>query len=114
MRPWSGLRMVLDGEQRKLAMANSLDGSIVQVDVSHLERRCAGDAATLAKHREAMVLRCDEDLVVAQISHRMVSTAMTVRQLRGPASVGEPHQLVAEADPKRREPGIRQVADRSQ
>lgn len=114
MGPWSGLRMVLDGEQRKLAMSNSLDGSIVQVDVSHLERRCAGDAATLAKHREAMVLRGDEDLVVTQISDRVVSTAMAVRQLRGPAAVGESHQLVAQADAERREPGTRQLADRSQ
>src|SRR5687768_10461813 len=104
MGPWSGLRMVLNGEQRQLAMPNSFDGSIVQVDVRHLERGRAGNAATLAKHREAMVLRGDEDLVVAQIANRVVSTAMTVRQLPGPTAVGESHQLVAEADAERRQP----------
>ena len=114
MGPWSGLRMVLDREKRELAMPNSLDGSIVQVDVRHLERWRAGDAATLAKHREAMVLRGDEDLVIAQVANRVVSTAMTIRQFCGSAAVGEPYQLVPEADAERREPGIRQLADRSQ
>ena len=114
MGPWSGLRVVLDGEKRKLAMPNSLDGSIVQVDVRHLERWRAGDAATLAKHSEAMVLRGDEDLVIAQVANRMVSTAMTVWQLCSSPAVREPHQLMAEADAERRERGIRQLADRSQ
>src|SRR5437773_11274353 len=40
--PRPGLRMVLDGEDRQLAVGHALDRAIVQVDMGHLELRREG------------------------------------------------------------------------
>ena len=39
VRSGRGLRVVLHGEQRQLAVAHALDGAVVQVEVRDLERR---------------------------------------------------------------------------
>ena len=66
MRSRRGLRVVLHGEERKLAMANAFDGAVVQVEVGHLERGRAGHAACVSNYRESMVLGGDEHLTGAR------------------------------------------------
>src|SRR5438046_9729238 len=51
--PGPGLRMVLDGEDRQLAVGHALDRAIVQVDMGHPELRREG----IRIDREAVVLR---------------------------------------------------------
>jgi hypothetical protein len=112
--------MILHGEQRELAMANPLDGPVVQIEVRHLERRRSGNAVCIANHSETMVLGGDEHLIGSDVAYRVVSASMTVGQLSRDAAVGTPHQLVAETDAEGRETGpgelanrVERVADRS-
>ena len=67
MGPGRGLRMVLNREERQLAMAHPFDSSVVQVQVTHLERGSAGHPILIANYREAMVLRGDENLSLIHI-----------------------------------------------
>ena len=55
--------MVLHGEEWELAMANPLDGPIVQIEVRHLEGRRSRNASCIANHSETMVLGGDEHLI---------------------------------------------------
>jgi hypothetical protein len=110
--------MVLHSEERKLAMANSLDRSIVQIQVCHLQRRRAGHAVRIANHSETMVLGGDEHLIVAEVTYGMIPASMTVGQFGRTAAVGETHELVPQADAERRQAtpgelanGVERVAD---
>jgi hypothetical protein len=103
--------MVLNGKQRKFAVADPLDGSIVQVQMSDL--RCGGarHPISVSNHCESMVLRRDQHLVCPEIPHRMITAAMAVRQLGGGATVGQADQLMTETNPEGREPGIGELPD---
>jgi len=92
--------MVLHCEERELAMANPLDGPIVQIQVRHLERGRSRNTLGSPNHSETMVLGGDEHLIGSNILHRMVSAPVPVRQLGGCASIGQSHQLVTETDPE--------------
>src|SRR5213592_4762605 len=94
--PGPGLRMVLDREDRQLAVGHALDRAIVQVDMSHLELRREG----IRIDREAMVLRGDVDAAGPQVLDRLVAAAVAELQLERLSSEGERKQLVAEADPQ--------------
>ena len=50
------LGVVLDGENRVLAMPHAFDSTVIEVEVSDLERVRSGHARGVAPHREAMVL----------------------------------------------------------
>ena len=117
--PRRGLGMVLHSEKRELAMANPLDGPVVEIEVRHLERGRSGNAVCIANHSETMVLGGDEHLVGADIAYRVVPSPMTVGQLSSGAAIGESHELVPEADTERGEAGpgepangVERVADR--
>ena len=114
MRTRSGFGVVLNCKQRELSMTNSLDGSIIQIEVSDLEARGSRNLLTISNYREAMILGCDEHLVVAQIADRMISSPMAVRQLGGTAAVRQSDQLVPQADSECREPRAGQLADGTQ
>ena len=45
VRSRSGLGMVLHGEQRKLAVADSLDGSVIEIEVGDLQVRSPQEPA---------------------------------------------------------------------
>jgi hypothetical protein len=111
VRPWGSLGVVLHSEEREFAMANSLDRSIVQVEVGHLERRRTRDAVRIANHRETMVLSGDEHLIVSEVADRVVSTSVAVRQFGGGTAVGQAYELVAEADTERGQTTPRQIAN---
>lgn len=98
MGPRRSLGMVLHCEERELAMANPLDGPIVQIEVRHLERGRSGNAVCIANHSETMVLGGDEHLIGPDVAYRVVSASVTVGQLGGATAIGEPHQLVPETD----------------
>ena len=112
MRPRCGLGMVLHCEERELAMANPLDGPVVQIEVRDLERGRSGNAVLIANHSETMVLGGDEHLIGADVAYRVVSASVTVGQLGGPAAVGEPHQLVPETDAEGGETGPGELTNR--
>ena len=56
VRPGRGLRMVLDGENRVLAVPHAFDRAVIEVKMGHLERVRAGHATGVALHRKPMVL----------------------------------------------------------
>jgi hypothetical protein len=105
------LGVVLHRKERQLTMANALDRSIVQVEVGHLKRRSARDPGPVTNYRKAMVLRSDENLVRAEIPHRVVAPSVSVRELGRGAAVGEADQLMAQADAEGRKTSIRELAD---
>lgn len=72
--------MVLDSEDRKLAVADPFDGPVIQVHVSDLEIRCSGDTRRVTFYGEAVVLRSDQDSPGPHLFHGMVSTAMAIRK----------------------------------
>lgn len=111
MRPWSGLGMILHGKERELAMTDPLNGAVVQVEMGNLERWRSGNTGPIPNHREAMVLGCNQNLIGPEVSHRMISPSVAIRQLGGGRSVGKPHELVAEADAECRQPGARELTD---
>ena len=119
VRSGRGLRVVLHGEERQLAMAHPFDGAVVQIEVGDLERGRARHPVRIANYREAMVLGGDEHLTGAQIAHRMIAAAVAVGQLGRRSAEGEPDQLMPEADAERRQPragelanGVERVVDR--
>src|SRR6185436_19114439 len=97
VRSGARLGVVLDREDGEVAMAEALDGAVVQVHVRQLER---GIVEERGIHREAVVLRGDLDLSGAQVLHRMVRPTVAELELEGLAAAGEPEDLVAEADAK--------------
>ena len=114
MRAGRSLRMVLHGEERQLPMSDSLYGSVVQVQVRHFECWGARDSSFVPNHSEAMVLRRDQHLVIAQVLDWMVATSVTVGELRSAATVCQADQLMAKTDSKSRKSRTREVADRSE
>ena len=68
MRTGGGLRVILDGEERELAVAHPFDRSIVEVQMGDFKAARPGNAVRIANHREAMVLRGDEDLTRADFA----------------------------------------------
>src|SRR6266705_306479 len=63
--------------------------------------------------REAVVLAGDDDRAALQVLHRVVGAVMSELHLHGLGSGGEAHQLMAEADPEGRYPGVDDFADRA-
>src|SRR5918994_451559 len=100
MRSGRCLGMVLHGEERQLPVSNSLYGSVVQIQVRHLERGCARNPLFVPNHSEAMVLRRDQHLVIAQVLDRVVATSVPVGELRSATTVCQTDQLMAKPDSK--------------
>jgi hypothetical protein len=73
MRPWRGLRVILDGEDGQLAMSHTFDGAVVQIQVRHLD--LGWQAVSI--YGKPVVLRSDFDLACRQIHNRLIATAMT-------------------------------------
>src|SRR3972149_5602298 len=94
--PGTALRMVLNGENRQLAMGHPFDRPIVQVHVGHLELVREG----LRLDRESVILGRDVDPAGTEVLHRLVPPAVTELQLEGARPEGEGNELVAEADPQ--------------
>src|SRR6185295_4024359 len=98
----------------ELPMAYALDSAVVQVEVSDLERGCARHPVRVTNYRESMVLRGDQHAIGADVTHGMIAAAMAIRKLGRRAPEGEAHELVAQADAKRRQSSAGEVAQRAQ
>src|SRR6266480_6113170 len=84
-----GFRVVLDTENRQLAMPHAFHGSVIQIDVRdlHLFRERFGIDG------EAVVLRRDRNLSAPQILDRLVPAAMSELQLERAPADREPKNL---------------------
>src|SRR5437899_9669954 len=97
VRTRRGLRMVLDGKRRQLAMTQSLARAVVEIDMG---RHPARTLHRFRFHREAVILRGDLHLAGHEILYRMVRAVMPEGQLVRPATRSEAEDLVAQTDAK--------------
>src|SRR6188768_905707 len=113
MGPRGGLRVVLDREYRESTVPQPLYGAVIQVPVGDLQIGGSGDLDPLVfpLNGKTMILARDEDLAGPEVLHRVIPTPVTIEEFGGPATEGEPQQLVSEADPEGRDPRLRQLAD---
>ena len=63
---------------------------MVQVEVSHCQRRSSGNPLRTANHSKAMVLGGDEHLLAAEVAYRVVATPVTIGELGSCRPVGKP------------------------
>ena len=98
-----GLRMVLNSENRVLAVLHPFDGPVVEVKVGDLKRLRTRHSPGVAVHHESMVLRRDKYLSRMEIPHRVVSPPVSVRELYRLAAERQTEQLMPETDPKDRQ-----------
>ena len=106
-----GFGVILHGKQGELAVAHALDGAIVQVQMGDLERLGTRDRPGVSNHREAMILRGDQDLAGAQITHRVIAPPVAVRELRGRAAEGEADELMTQTDSEGGQAPAREISD---
>ena len=111
MGPRRRLGVVLYGKQRKLAMPDTFDRPIVQVEMGYFQSRSSRYPFRIANYSKTMVLGCNQHLVIADVTHRVIAAPMTVRQLGSGASICEPYKLMAEADPERWQAGAGEVSN---
>lgn len=71
--------MVLDGEDRQLAVPHTLDRAVIQVQVGHLDR----GRQAVGIDREAMILGGDFDFLGGHMHDRLIAAAMAEFELIG-------------------------------
>ena len=96
MRPGRGFGMILDAEDRGLAMAHALHGAIVEIDVRDLHIGREG----IRVHGEAVILSRDGHFARAEVLHRLIAAMMPELELEGLPAVGVTENLVPEANAK--------------
>ena len=102
VRPGSGLRVVLDTENRLVPMPQPLDGSVIEVHMRHLEVARSFHRALITFDRKSVVLRGDKYATSLNFLHRVISAPMTVGHLHRRSTERQPEELVAEANPEDR------------
>src|SRR5262245_40697453 len=85
MRSRSGLRVVLDCEDRQAPVPHALARAIVEVDVGDLE---PGGRARVRIDGEAVILRRDLDAPGPEVLYRMVRAVVAEGQLERPRPEG--------------------------
>jgi hypothetical protein len=103
--------MVLHRKQRKLAVPNTFDGTVIQIDMGNFQSGGAGDPVRLSNYREPMVLGGDKNPTAAKISDGMITSPVPVRQLGCGTTIGQANELVAETDSERGQSGVGQLAN---
>src|SRR5215203_6440241 len=98
MRPRSGLRMVLDGKNRKRFVTQTCYGVVVQVDVRDLDlgRKRTG------VNGKSMIVRSDLDLAGREVFDRLVSAAVPELEFVSFAAERRADQLMPETNTKDR------------
>src|SRR5216117_883586 len=109
VRPGARFGMPLEAERRSVGAREALQAAVEERYVGGLEVRRKG----VRVDREAVVLAGDDDRSPLQVLHRVVGAVMPELHLDGLCAAGEPHELVAEADPESRNPGVDDLADRA-
>ena len=92
--------MILHRLDRQLAVPQSLNGAVVQVDLAHLETRVRRERA--ANHLNLVILRRYVDTAARQVAHRMIRTVMSKREALRLGTRGARHDLMPEADAEQR------------
>src|SRR5438477_11494715 len=95
MWPGAGFRVVLNAEQRKVAVTQALERRVVRVRVRQFDfvlRQRVGI------YGEVMVVRGDLDLPGVQLLHRMIAAVVPELEFESLAAERDASQLVAEAD----------------
>ena len=78
MRAGRCLRVILDAEDRQIAVAETLDTSIIEVDVGDFQLRGSLYGAVVTLDRETVVLRCDQHSAGLDLFYGVIPTAMAV------------------------------------
>jgi hypothetical protein len=79
MRPWRSFGVILDGEDGQLAVAQALNGAVVEIEMCHLDLSWQA----IGIDRETVILRSDFDPVRRQMHDRLITTAMSELELVG-------------------------------
>ena len=82
--------MVLDRKNRKFFVLKAFDGPIVQIDVRDLEVGRSGDAFFVSRYCKPVILGRNQHTARLDFSHRMISSAMSVRHFHGFRPESEP------------------------
>src|SRR6266705_263586 len=109
VRPGARFGMPLKAKRRSIGACESLQAAVEERNVGGLEVR----RKRVRVDREAVVLAGDDDRSALQILHRRVGAVMPELHLQGFRARGKTHELVAEADPESRNPGVDDFADRA-
>ena len=88
------LGVVLDGECRRVLVADSLDCPVVQVDMGHL--KAFGEP--VREDCEVMVLGCDFDASAGEVLHGVVASVVPEGEAPCPGAACKPEDLMPEAD----------------
>jgi hypothetical protein len=83
MRPRRSLGVVLDGKDRQLPMAESLNRPVVQIQVRDLESRCARYSIRISADSESVVLRRDQNAAIREIAHGVIPATVPIWKLDG-------------------------------
>ncbi len=91
--------MKLYRDQRKVAVAESFNGAIIETDVRQFE---IGLVQGVGLHHEAVILTGDQDSTCVEDPHRMIGTPMSKRQFSRRGTTGQRENLMASANPAKR------------
>src|SRR4029079_876818 len=95
-------RVILHAEYWQCTVPDSLDGPVIQVDVSDLEVGRSGNPGFVSFDREAVILGGDQHATGLHFLHRMISAAMTVGEFFRRATERESQELMTEANSENR------------
>ena len=90
--------MVLYGDDRKIPVAKTLDRSVVEVDMRHLDIGREG----VGINGVAVVLRRDLDAAGRQVLHGLVAAVVAEFQLEGSPPSPDAQDLMPQADAEER------------
>src|SRR5712664_1358181 len=107
VRPGARFGMPLEAERRPIGACEALQAAVEERNVGGLEVR----RERVRVDCEAVVLAGDDHRPGLQILHRVVGAVMAELHLDRLRAGGEPHELVTEADPESRNPGVDDLAD---
>ena len=99
-RPGRALRVVLDGLDRQLAVAQALDRAVVEVDLADPEP--GRGRQRVADDLDLVVLGGDLDEPELEVLDRVVGAVVAEPEAARVGAGGPPDDLVAEADPEQR------------
>src|SRR6266545_4925603 len=95
VRSGRGFRMILHAEDRVAAMAEALQGLIVEIHVRDLH---LVEIERIRVHRETVIVRRDLDLAGDLVDYGVIGAAMSELELVRLASDGQAEKLMAETD----------------
>ena len=86
--------MILDGKRRQRPVPDTLNRTVIQIDMRNFEAIGNG----IRKNREVVVLACDLDVSRLLIPDRMVAAVMSEFQPSRLRAAGKRQKLMSEAD----------------